>query len=198
MLDIHCPCPAEKSIIGTAGCWSRRDFGQINLTLRLANSGFRHRGEINCFEGDHMKLRNTYVCVQGAAILPTSKCELYSVFHLKIPQVDAIKAGFQQVLSLGALRLFNEMELEALLCGCGEKWEIESLKENIKFDHGYTASSLPLQHMLQIMCELGPDDQVSCAAPLVPRPCYLFMYRFLYDGPIASHAVHLYLNKPSN
>mmetsp|Transcript_34349 Transcript_34349/g.65613 ORF Transcript_34349/g.65613 Transcript_34349/m.65613 type:complete len:1886 (+) Transcript_34349:253-5910(+) len=74
-------------------------------------------------------------------------------------QVDAIKAGFQQVLSLGALRLFNEMELEALLCGCGEKWEIESLKENIKFDHGYTASSLPLQHMLQIMCELGPDDQ---------------------------------------
>jgi hypothetical protein len=44
---------------------------------------------------------------------------------------------------------------------CGEKWTLESLKDNIKFDHGYTASSLPLQHFLQILVELEHEDQVD-------------------------------------
>lgn len=74
-------------------------------------------------------------------------------------QMEAFKGGFQQVFPLMAIRLFGEEELERLICGCGEKWTLESLKDNIKFDHGYTASSLPLQHFLQILVELQHEDQ---------------------------------------
>ena len=83
-----------------------------------------------------------------------------------LPLMHAFSSGFQQVFPLTSIRLFNEEELETLICGCGEQWTVESLKENIKFDHGYTASSLPLQQFLQILAELGPDDQVRGGVPV--------------------------------
>ena len=35
------------------------------------------------------------------------------------------------------LESFHEDELEAMLCGVGEKWTVEKLAESIKCDHGW-------------------------------------------------------------
>lgn len=44
--------------------------------------------------------------------------------------------GFKDVFPLEALNCFYEDELEAMLCGVGEKWTYEKLAETIKCDHG--------------------------------------------------------------
>ena len=40
------------------------------------------------------------------------------------------------MLPLENLKCFYEDELEAMLCGQGEKWTVEKLTEALKFDHG--------------------------------------------------------------
>lgn len=40
------------------------------------------------------------------------------------------------MFSLEALQCFHEDELEAMLCGVGEKWSVSKLAETIKCDHG--------------------------------------------------------------
>lgn len=50
-----------------------------------------------------------------------------------------------QVFTLSALEVFYEDELEVLLCGAGEHWSPQQLADSIKFDHGYTAQSIPVR-----------------------------------------------------
>ena len=47
------------------------------------------------------------------------------------------------MVPLATLRVFGEEEVEALLCGQGEKWELDTLRESIKFDHGYAPTLNP-------------------------------------------------------
>ncbi|MCO5580941.1 hypothetical protein L7F22_034815 [Adiantum nelumboides] len=63
------------------------------------------------------------------------------------------------VFQMSTLQIFNEEELDYLLCGCKEVWTADSLVEHIKFDHGYTASSPPIRHLLEIMGEFTPEQQ---------------------------------------
>eukprot|EP00899_Mesostigma_viride_P024650 jgi/Mesvir1/536/Mv11394-RA.2 len=74
-------------------------------------------------------------------------------------QMDAFASGFNQVFPLTSLRTFYADELELLLCGTRELWTAESLAENIKFDHGYTAASPPIRQLLEVLCELTPEEQ---------------------------------------
>jgi hypothetical protein len=46
------------------------------------------------------------------------------------------REGFGEVFALGALGCFAEDELEAMLCGTGERWTVDKLAETIKCDHG--------------------------------------------------------------
>ena len=40
------------------------------------------------------------------------------------------------------LESFHEDELEAMLCGVGEKWTVGKLVESIKCDHGWVPSTV--------------------------------------------------------
>ena len=60
------------------------------------------------------------------------------------------REGFGEVFPLSALACFYEDEIEAMLCGSGERWTVESLAETIKFDHGYTAQSTAIGYFLQV------------------------------------------------
>jgi E3 ubiquitin-protein ligase TRIP12 len=62
-------------------------------------------------------------------------------------QFDSVRAGFNQVFPLSSLQIFCEEELEYLLCGRQELWLQESLADVMKFDHGYNASSPPIQNV---------------------------------------------------
>lgn len=48
----------------------------------------------------------------------------------------ACRSGFSDVFPLATLAAFHEDELEAMLCGMGEAWSVETLADSIKFDHG--------------------------------------------------------------
>ncbi|XP_042377997.1 E3 ubiquitin-protein ligase UPL4-like isoform X1 [Zingiber officinale] len=74
-------------------------------------------------------------------------------------QVDAFKSGFNEVFPLKALKIFNEDELERLLCGEQDTWDFTELVDHIKFDHGYTMSSPTVINLLEIIQEFGCDQR---------------------------------------
>ncbi|GAB2272343.1 E3 ubiquitin-protein ligase upl4 [Dionaea muscipula] len=74
-------------------------------------------------------------------------------------QVEAFKSGFNQVFPINHLHIFTEEELERILCGENNSWMPNELLDNIKFDHGYTASSPPIINLLEIMKEFDYGQQ---------------------------------------
>ncbi|KAJ0077210.1 hypothetical protein Patl1_36032 [Pistacia atlantica] len=74
-------------------------------------------------------------------------------------QMEAFRAGFNQVFDISSLQIFTPHELDHLLCGRRELWEADTLVEHIKFDHGYTAKSTAIVNLLEIMGEFTPDQQ---------------------------------------
>lgn len=74
-------------------------------------------------------------------------------------QVETFRQGFSEVFKPDLLSMFVDTELDVLVCGCGERWDPEMLAENIKFDHGYTAQSTHIKHLLNILSSLSPEDK---------------------------------------
>ncbi|KAK7860944.1 e3 ubiquitin-protein ligase upl3 [Quercus suber] len=74
-------------------------------------------------------------------------------------QMEAFRAGFNQVFDISSLQIFTPHELDYLLCGRRELWEAETLADHIKFDHGYTAKSPAIVNLLEIMGEFTPEQQ---------------------------------------
>ncbi|KAJ9559067.1 hypothetical protein OSB04_013681 [Centaurea solstitialis] len=74
-------------------------------------------------------------------------------------QMDAFRSGFNQVFQMNHLRIFTDEELERLLCGESEAWNSNQLSDLIKFDHGYTATSPPIVHLMEILQELDYQQQ---------------------------------------
>ncbi|KAA8535991.1 hypothetical protein F0562_028469 [Nyssa sinensis] len=74
-------------------------------------------------------------------------------------QMEAFRAGFNQVFDISTLLIFSPHELDYLLCGRRELWEAETLVDHIKFDHGYTAKSPAIINLLEIMGEFTPEQQ---------------------------------------
>nr|XP_043626626.1 E3 ubiquitin-protein ligase UPL3 [Erigeron canadensis] len=74
-------------------------------------------------------------------------------------QMEAFRAGFNQVFDISSLQIFSPNELDYLLCGRGELWEADTLVEHIKFDHGYTSKSPAVVNLLEIMGEFNPEQQ---------------------------------------
>ncbi|CAH1441958.1 unnamed protein product [Lactuca virosa] len=74
-------------------------------------------------------------------------------------QMEAFKSGFNQVFPIKNLKIFTDEELERLLCGESETWNSNQLSDLIKFDHGYTASSPPIIHFLEVIQEFDYEQQ---------------------------------------
>ncbi|KAJ4846178.1 E3 ubiquitin-protein ligase upl3 [Turnera subulata] len=74
-------------------------------------------------------------------------------------QMEAFRAGFNQVFDISSLQIFSPEELDYLLCGRRELWEPETLVDHIKFDHGYTAKSPAIVNLLEIMGEFTAEQQ---------------------------------------
>ncbi|GAB2291950.1 E3 ubiquitin-protein ligase upl3 [Dionaea muscipula] len=76
-----------------------------------------------------------------------------------IRQMEAFRAGFNQVFDISSLQIFSPNELDCLLCGRKELWKAETLVDHIKFDHGYTSKSPAIINLLEIMGEFSPEQQ---------------------------------------
>ena len=56
---------------------------------------------------------------------------------------ESVRAGLEEVFPLARLKMFSESELDAIICGEGERWTPEMLTECITFDHGYNTHLRP-------------------------------------------------------
>ncbi|KAL0709011.1 hypothetical protein Bca4012_015989 [Brassica carinata] len=74
-------------------------------------------------------------------------------------QVEAFRSGFNQVFPIEHLEIFNEDELETLLCGERDLFNMNEVLDHVKFDHGYTSSSPPVQNLLEIVHEFDKEQQ---------------------------------------
>uniref|UniRef100_A0A1J3CJ37 HECT-type E3 ubiquitin transferase n=1 Tax=Noccaea caerulescens TaxID=107243 RepID=A0A1J3CJ37_NOCCA len=74
-------------------------------------------------------------------------------------QVEAFRSGFNQVFPIEHLRIFNEEELETMLCGERDLFNMNEVLDHIKFDHGYTSSSPPVENLLEILHEFDKEQQ---------------------------------------
>ncbi|KAF0924012.1 hypothetical protein E2562_008358 [Oryza meyeriana var. granulata] len=88
-------------------------------------------------------------------------------------QMEAFKAGINEVFALKTLRLFSEDEMERILCGEQDSWASNKLEDHIDFDHGYDTNSPPVISFLEILREFGREDQrafmhFTTGAPQLP------------------------------
>ncbi|ETK96949.1 hypothetical protein L915_00429 [Phytophthora nicotianae] len=85
-------------------------------------------------------------------------------------QVQAFRQGFEQICGNGDhqlfrfLQAFDVRELEQLLSDRGTgntMWDRDGvdLREHMVCDHGYTADSRAIAHLVSILCELSVDEQ---------------------------------------
>lgn len=88
-------------------------------------------------------------------------------------QVEAFKSGFSEVCSLRNIQVFTEDEFERLLCGEQDTWDFCQLRNDINFDHGYTARSTAISNLLEIIQEFKNRErraflQFVTGAPRLP------------------------------
>jgi len=70
-------------------------------------------------------------------------------------QVAAFRSGFSTVFPISRLAAFSPDELDVLLNGSRERWEVATIVEYLKFDHGYTRSSRAVGFLLEVICEFN-------------------------------------------
>jgi E3 ubiquitin-protein ligase TRIP12 len=76
-------------------------------------------------------------------------------------QVAAFRDGFSRVFPVEHLSAFAPSELDILLNGSRERWEVDVVIEHLKFDHGYTRSSRAVTLLLDVVCSF---DDLTLAA----------------------------------
>jgi E3 ubiquitin-protein ligase TRIP12 len=87
------------------------------------------------------------------------------LFALVKPHMTAVMEGFEEAMPSGALAVFDDDELEALLCGrlCDATtplWTREELSAAIVCAHGYTSDSQEIIDLLDILCiDFSPEQQ---------------------------------------
>ncbi|XP_034951039.1 E3 ubiquitin-protein ligase TRIP12 isoform X2 [Chelonus insularis] len=77
-------------------------------------------------------------------------------------QMEAFREGFESVFPTNQLRLFFPEELEAVFCGHGQsggKWDVKTLMECCRTDHGYTPDSRAIRFLFEVMAGYNSEEQ---------------------------------------
>ena len=75
-------------------------------------------------------------------------------------QFEALREGFESVFPLSYLSLFFPEELENLFCGIGESsWDMKSLLECCRPDHGYTHDSKAVNFLFEVLSSYEREEQ---------------------------------------
>ncbi|CAK9822921.1 E3 ubiquitin-protein ligase TRIP12 [Anthophora retusa] len=77
-------------------------------------------------------------------------------------QMEAFREGFESVFPPSQLRLFFPEELEAVFCGhaqTGGQWDVKTLSECCRTDHGYTPDSRAIRFLFEVMSKYNSEEQ---------------------------------------
>ncbi|XP_031342168.1 E3 ubiquitin-protein ligase TRIP12-like isoform X1 [Photinus pyralis] len=78
-------------------------------------------------------------------------------------QMEALREGFESVFPLQSLKMFHPEELEAVFCGNPRDtlsgWDVKTLMDCCKPDHGYTADSKAIKFLFEVLSSYNRDEQ---------------------------------------
>jgi len=78
-------------------------------------------------------------------------------------QLESFKEGFDLVFTSSSLAMFYPEELEMVFCGAtqsaNENWDVKSLMECCRPDHGYTHQSRAIRFLFETMSEYDAKDR---------------------------------------
>lgn len=78
-------------------------------------------------------------------------------------QMESLREGFETVFPLQNLRMFHPEELEAIFCGSPRDsmtgWDVKSLMECCRPDHGYTADSRAIKFLFEVLSSYDREEQ---------------------------------------
>lgn len=73
-----------------------------------------------------------------------------------LPQMNAFLEGFSELVSLQLLKVFDENELELLMCGIG-KIDVKDWKQNTVYKGGYHGNHIVIQWLWRVSrCDSSP------------------------------------------
>ncbi|XP_051725540.1 E3 ubiquitin-protein ligase TRIP12 isoform X4 [Ctenopharyngodon idella] len=75
-------------------------------------------------------------------------------------QFDSFREGFESVFPLHHLQYFYPEELDQLLCGSkSESWDVKTLMECCRPDHGYTHDSRAVRFLFEVLSSFDAEQQ---------------------------------------
>jgi len=85
----------------------------------------------------------------------------YILTETLIPQISAFREGFDKVIPLKYLKIFESDEIEALVCGGNqnEAWDKKTLEDNFIPAHGYTSTSKSFKNFIKIVSEFNSEER---------------------------------------
>ncbi|KAJ6248341.1 e3 ubiquitin-protein ligase trip12 [Anaeramoeba flamelloides] len=77
-------------------------------------------------------------------------------------QMDQFRRGFEELLSINSLKIFEFEEFDNMINGIRkEEWTQELLLNSIEADHGYTKHSQTVQDLIQILTEMSNEEKIE-------------------------------------
>uniref|UniRef100_A0A1B6CDK3 E3 ubiquitin-protein ligase n=1 Tax=Clastoptera arizonana TaxID=38151 RepID=A0A1B6CDK3_9HEMI len=74
-------------------------------------------------------------------------------------QMESFREGFESVFPLSQLSLFYPEELDAVFCGHPTGWDVKTLIECCRLDHGYTSESKAVKYLFQVLSNYTSQEQ---------------------------------------
>lgn len=78
-------------------------------------------------------------------------------------QMESLREGFESVFPIQNLRMFHPEELESVFCGSPRDsiagWDVKTLMECCRPDHGYTADSRAIQFLFEVLSSYDREEQ---------------------------------------
>lgn len=73
--------------------------------------------------------------------------------------MESFKEGFESVFPLARLNMFYAEELEKVFCGSETAWDVKTLMDSFRPDHGYTSDSRAIKFLFEILSSYTVQEQ---------------------------------------
>lgn len=74
-------------------------------------------------------------------------------------QMESFREGFESVFSPARLNMFYAEELEKVFCGSETSWDVKTLMESFRPDHGYSSESKAIQYLFEVLSSYAVQEQ---------------------------------------
>lgn len=95
----------------------------------------------------------------SAIFFPTQLVTYWFLVEGVSRQMESFREGFESVFPSARLNMFYAEELEKVFCGSESYWDVKTLMESFRPDHGYTTDSKAIQFLLEVLTSYNVAEQ---------------------------------------